>query len=96
MLGKVDKEIDVTTGDIMVYVWDGSAWIPQKANTTGEIIIGGSLVKEDYDYISAAYPDSTTETYTFKNGGSGGTTVATVTVVYTDATKENLSSVTKT
>ncbi len=49
-----------------------------------------------YDYVSVAYPAATTETYTFKNGGSGGTTVATVTVVYTDSSKENLSTVTKT
>ena len=49
-----------------------------------------------HDYIGVAYPNGTTETYTFKTGGSGGTTVATVTVVYTDSTKANLSSVTKT
>jgi hypothetical protein len=49
-----------------------------------------------YDYVSVAYPDATTETYTFKTGGAGGTTVATVSVVYTDSTKESLSTVTKT
>ena len=48
-----------------------------------------------YDYVSVAYPNATTEIYTFKTGGSGGTTVATVTVVYTDSTKEDLSTVTK-
>ena len=48
-----------------------------------------------YDYLEVAYPVNTTEVYTFKAGGSGGTTVATVTVVYTDSTKENLASVTK-
>lgn len=56
----------------------------------------GVLVSESFDYISAAYPNATTETYTFKSGGSGGTTVATVTVVYTDSTKASLSTVTKT
>ena len=95
MLGKVDKNIDIETENILVYVWDGDAWIPQKANTSGEIIIGGSLVKENYDYISVAY-DTTTDTYTFKTGGSGGTTVATVVVAYTDSTKVSISSVTKT
>lgn len=49
-----------------------------------------------HDYVSASYPNATTETYTYKTGGSGGTTVATVTVVYTDSTKSSLSSVTKT
>lgn len=58
-------------------------------------VAGNSLVPTTYDYIGVSYPDSTTEVYTFKIGGSGGTTVSTVTVVYTDATKANLSSVTK-
>lgn len=49
-----------------------------------------------HDYISASYDDGIfTETYTFKTGGSGGTTVSTITVVYTDATKVKLVSVTK-
>lgn len=56
---------------------------------------GGGIVTESYDYISVSYPLSNTEIYTYKTGGSGGTTVATVIVVYTDGTKENLSSVTK-
>lgn len=48
-----------------------------------------------YDYIAVTYPDSVTEVYTFKTGGSGGSTVATVTVVYTNSTKANLLTVTK-
>lgn len=53
------------------------------------------LVTEEFDYIVATYPDTVTEVYTYKIGGSGGTTVATVTVVYTDDTKEFVSTVTK-
>lgn len=50
-----------------------------------------------YDYVSMALSGGdTTETYTFKTGGSSGTTVATVVIVYTDDTREVLSSVTKT
>lgn len=56
----------------------------------------GQLVTEDYDYIAVAYPSTTSETYTYKTGGVGGTTVATITVVYTDTTKENISSVART
>lgn len=48
-----------------------------------------------HDYISLAVA-ATTDTYTFKTGGSGGTTVATVTITYTDSTKATLSSVAKT
>jgi hypothetical protein len=57
----------------------------------------GGLVPDSYDYISASYNDGTfSETYVFKTGGAGGTTVATITVIYVDATKEKLVSVTKT
>lgn len=50
-----------------------------------------------FDYIGATYPDTSTEVYTYKTGGSGGTTVATITVVYSDAvTKLIITSVTKT
>lgn len=56
-----------------------------------------TLVQSEYDYIAVTYPDTSTEVYTFKTGGSGGTTVATVTLVYSDAgTKAILASVTKT
>lgn len=43
-----------------------------------------------YDYIAATYPSSTQEVYTYKLGGSGGATVATVTLNYTDTTKNTL------
>lgn len=50
-----------------------------------------------YDFVSMALSDGdTTETYTFKTGGSGGTTVATVAVVYTTSAREVISTVTKT
>ena len=49
-----------------------------------------SLVPFAFDAIEAAYPSSTTETYTYKRGGS---TVATVTVTYTNSSKEVLASV---
>lgn len=50
-----------------------------------------------YDYVSMALSvGDTTETYTFKTGGSGGTTVNIVVIVYTDSSRTVLSSVTKT
>jgi len=58
--------------------------------------IGGMEI-ESYDYVSMALSaGDTTETYTLKSGGSGGNTVATITVVYTDNTRQVLSTVTKT
>ena len=50
----------------------------------------------NYDYVALTQTDSTTDVYTFKRGGSGGTTVGTVTIVYTDATHNTLSTVTRT
>jgi hypothetical protein len=48
------------------------------------------LVSEKYDAIYATYPSSVVEVYTYK---LTGTTVATVTVTYTTATKDVLDSV---
>ena len=76
-----------------------SIFIGQQVNEHDEtarakrVVTGFSI--PPYDYISVAYPDSVTETYIYKSGGSGGTTVATITVVYTSSTKDSLSSVTK-
>lgn len=58
--------------------------------------ISGTLVSAAYDYISVSYPSATTEVFTYKSGGSGGTTVSTITVSYTDGTKENISTVART
>lgn len=52
----------------------------------------GQLVNVDYDYLSVNYASATQEVYTYKTGGSGGSTVATVTLNYTDATKASLSN----
>jgi len=48
-----------------------------------------------HDYIAVTYPTTSSEVYTYKVGGSGGTTVGVITVVYTSSTKEVLTSVTK-
>ena len=47
-----------------------------------------------YDYISLSQ-NTTQDIWTFKTGGSGGTTVGTVTITYTDTTKSTISNVTK-
>jgi hypothetical protein len=59
-------------------------------------IYGNILIPKKYDYIGFAYPAGDTEVLTFKTGGAGGTTIATLTIVYTDATKENVEKLTKT
>lgn len=50
------------------------------------------FITEPYDYIDIQYPSATQETYEFRTGGVGGTTVGTITLNYTDSTKANLSN----
>lgn len=52
-----------------------------------------ALVTELFDAIVITYPTTSTEVYTYKLGGLAGTTVATITLTYTDSTKETLTSV---
>lgn len=60
---------------------------------TSSVLIQNMLVKVAYDYVAVSYPVNTQEVYAFKTGGSGGTTVATVTVNYVDASKVDLLNV---
>ena len=52
-----------------------------------------SLIPTKYDAIIVSYPNAATEVYAFKTGGIKGTQVSSVTVSYTDATKEDLVAV---
>ncbi len=57
----------------------------------------GGFDLPNYDYVSMALSaGNTTETYTFKDGGSGGVEVAEVVIVYTNSTRDVLVSATKT
>lgn len=47
------------------------------------------------DSITAEYPNATTEIYRFRSGGVSGAILQSVTVIYTDATKDLISSVVK-
>lgn len=56
------------------------------------VLSGGSPLGDlDWDFYSVSY-GATTDTYTFKTGGAGGSTVATFTFTYTDTTKTVISS----
>jgi len=46
-----------------------------------------------YNHVAMVISPATTETYTFKSGGLGGTTVATVTIVYQSADRNDISTV---
>jgi hypothetical protein len=49
-----------------------------------------SILKSDWTRFDVAYPDTVTEVYSFKDGN---TVIQTTTIVYTDTTKSNISSV---
>lgn len=88
-------EHDDTTDAKAVAIYgtpDGSSTYRLKVNSDGSINTSGFGIPS-YDYVSVAYPTSTQEIYTFNTGGSGGTTVATVTINYTDSTKNLISNV---
>lgn len=55
-------------------------------------LMGNGLVCEEHDYIALGYTGSNLTTVTYKNGGSGGTVVATLTLAYTGS---QLDSVTR-
>ena len=72
--------------DNQVDVWDKDG-NPAKAVRTFK-----SILASDWTSFQVAYPDTITEIYTFYDGA---TAIKTVTVVYTDASKANISSATR-
>ena len=56
-------------------------------------LVGMGII--EFDYASQAQA-ATTDTWTLKTGGAGGSTVATITITYTDATKTVISTAVKT
>ncbi len=60
------------------------------------IVVMNGFVPASFDYMSYTNTSSTVDTYTYKLGGSGGTTVRTVTVTWTNSTKSILSSIAST
>lgn len=54
-----------------------------------------SLINFAWDYVVRTLPSATQEVYTYKTGGSGGTTVGTITINYTDSTLATITDVTR-
>ena len=69
---------------------DGSAIAVVNPNGSS---IGGLIPNQDFDYIDIQQTSATVETYVYKQGGVSGTTVQTITVTYTDSTKNDLDKV---
>jgi hypothetical protein len=65
-----------------------------KQDTTNAYLLAlNSLVPSQYDYISLTYTGANVTTVVYKLGGSGGTTVSTLTLTYNGS--DDLTSVTK-
>lgn len=70
---------------------------PGRMDSNEEILLAiAGLVIFPHDAITETYPSATQEVYSFRQGGIGGTVVQTLTINYTDATKENLLNVFRT
>lgn len=61
------------------------------SSSTDSVIDAAKLLPVEYDFIAASYPDDNTEVYTYKSGGVGGTTVATITVTYADGILQSVA-----
>lgn len=57
------------------------------------LLLNSLIAGVDYDYLDVQQTDSDTETYVYKIGGAGGTTVLTVTVNYTNSDKTVIDNV---
>jgi len=82
-----------SNSDIPVKTTDEGGYHIQHVNVDS-LASGFSL--PEFDYVAVTYPSATQEVYEFKVGGSGGSTVATITVNYTDSTKDFVLNVAKT
>ena len=58
----------------------------------GNQFLGGGFNIPAYDYFAVTTPLTTREVYTFKSGGSTGTTIATVTINYTAEDKSQIQN----
>ena len=92
-LSYVDWDGSLSTGALTIGTVDQGT--PGAAATPWYVTSGLGIVA--YDHVAMVLSGGNTiETYTFKTGGAGGTTVATVTVTYTDSTRAVFSSALKT
>lgn len=59
--------------------------------------LGASIIHGiNFDAIGVSFPDTVTEIYSYYEGGLAGTVLATVTVTYTSAAKDFVSTVVRT
>jgi hypothetical protein len=93
--GPFEVIINDTTDSIAIGDGTGNKWLINP-DRSGNVRTMNTLITNPFDFISATYPNATTEVYSYKLGGSSGSLVGTITVVYQDATKNLITSVAKT
>ena len=83
---------EVTIGDVSIV--DNTTGVPAGVDANERLAVRNfsQLVTVEYDYISLSYTGDNLTTVVYKTGGSGGATVATLTLAYTGSV---LDSVTK-
>jgi len=81
-----DNELRATPVDVDTGL-TGLSTATNQTNILNQLPLKAGL---DYNKIAATYPTDDTEVYTYK---LTGTTIQTITVIYTDATKEQISEV---
>ena len=78
-----------------VRIYDPATGVGNKISPEGALLTTSGMSLPAYDYMGVSQTD-TTDIYTYKTGGSGGTTVATMTITYIDSTKVTIQSISKT
>lgn len=92
------QEIVISADDDSIAVRSSSTGNEIEPNADGSINtkVTNNLINANWDTVSVSYPTNVQEIYTYKTGGAGGTTVATVTIDYTDTTKNFISLLVRT
>lgn len=88
------SDLAINTKSTLIGQGSGSTFNNMKIGSDGAVRTAS--YPYEYDYIEVTNPSDTQEVYTYKSGGSGGTTVGTITINYTDSTKAVLSNVART
>lgn len=84
-------EVAISDKDDSIRLGDGINLT--RVTPDGALKVSSGLVKDAFDYFSGTHTD-TTSTYVYKRGGSAGVVVATVNIIYANADKDEILSLT--
>ena len=74
---------DIEIGAVEIKNHDSDTRVEVNSNNRLTTLEMGQLVPKEYDYIALSYTGDDLTGVVYKTGGSGGTTVATLTLTYT-------------